>query len=137
MQTSFYSLTHDPGVIRKPTQSEIAIVAYHLYLEQGSRDGHDLDDWLRAEQVLTQQLNEMPAPKRAPSKEPAGNTVGGMRPLDGREYPWARDERGSPDREDIRRKTSPFRPASRQPRSSQQTGKESIRNRVERSAGRT
>jgi Protein of unknown function (DUF2934) len=136
MQSSFYSMPRDPGVVRRPTQSEIAAVAYHLYLDQGSRNGHDLDDWFRAEQWLIQQLNEMAAPNYTPAEEPAQSTVGGVQPLDGREYPWARDKRGSPDREDIRRKTSPSRPASRQPRSGHHTGKESARNEFERFAGR-
>lgn len=30
----------------------IAVRAYELYRERGGRDGHDLDDWLKAEQAI-------------------------------------------------------------------------------------
>jgi hypothetical protein len=35
-----------------PTHNEIAQLAYSLYESGGRRDGHDLEDWLRAEQQL-------------------------------------------------------------------------------------
>jgi len=35
-----------------PSELEIAIRAHELYLERGAEQGHDLDDWLRAEQEL-------------------------------------------------------------------------------------
>jgi hypothetical protein len=35
-----------------PTRDEIARLAYHFYVAGGRRDGHDLEDWLRAEQEL-------------------------------------------------------------------------------------
>jgi hypothetical protein len=38
--------------IRQITEEEIAARAYELYCERGSEDGHDLDDWLRAEEEL-------------------------------------------------------------------------------------
>jgi len=41
---------------RQPDLEEIAAAAYHLYLEYGSRDGHDLEHWLRAEELLTEGL---------------------------------------------------------------------------------
>ena len=34
------------------SEQEIAIRAHELYLERGAEQGHDLDDWLRAEQEL-------------------------------------------------------------------------------------
>ncbi|MGH9383538.1 MAG: DUF2934 domain-containing protein [Vicinamibacterales bacterium] len=37
---------------RTPTTEEIAREAYAIYLAKGSQDGHDLDDWLEAEQRL-------------------------------------------------------------------------------------
>jgi len=40
MQTSL--LTHDPSDIRKPVRTEIA-AAVHLYLEEASPNGHDLN----------------------------------------------------------------------------------------------
>jgi hypothetical protein len=36
-----------------PTRDEIARLAYHFYERCGWRDGHDVDDWLSAEQELT------------------------------------------------------------------------------------
>jgi Protein of unknown function (DUF2934) len=35
-----------------PTRDEIARLAYDLYEARGRRDGHDVDDWLFAEQEL-------------------------------------------------------------------------------------
>ena len=35
-----------------PTRDEITRLAYHFYVARGRRDGHDLDDWLLAEQEL-------------------------------------------------------------------------------------
>jgi hypothetical protein len=35
-----------------PTRDEIAQLAYQLYESRGWQDGNDLDDWLRAEQIL-------------------------------------------------------------------------------------
>jgi hypothetical protein len=56
-------------VVAAPTEREVAVAgrvatagptsedairtrAYYLYLERGSRAGHELDDWLRAEQEI-------------------------------------------------------------------------------------
>ena len=41
---------------RQPDREQIAAAAYHLYLEYGRRDGHDLEHWLRAEELLTEGL---------------------------------------------------------------------------------
>jgi len=35
-----------------PTRDEIARLAYHFYEKRGAQDGHDVDDWLSAEQQL-------------------------------------------------------------------------------------
>jgi len=37
---------------KAPSEQEIATRAHELYLERGAEQGHDLDDWLRAEQEL-------------------------------------------------------------------------------------
>ena len=37
----------------RPSRDEIAWLAYHFYDTRGRRDGHDVDDWLSAEQELT------------------------------------------------------------------------------------
>jgi hypothetical protein len=41
-----------------PTHEEIALRAYHIYLERGSTPGDGLADWLRAERELTEELNK-------------------------------------------------------------------------------
>jgi len=35
-----------------PTHDEIARLAFQLYESRGRQDGHDLEDWLRAEELL-------------------------------------------------------------------------------------
>jgi len=35
-----------------PTHDEIAQLAFSLYESRGRQDGHDIEDWLRAEQEL-------------------------------------------------------------------------------------
>lgn len=37
-----------------PTHDEIAQLAFSLYEARGRQDGHDVEDWLRAEQELIQ-----------------------------------------------------------------------------------
>ena len=37
-----------------PTHDEIAQLAYCLYESRGGQEGHQLEDWLRAEQELIQ-----------------------------------------------------------------------------------
>ena len=36
----------------RPTDEEIELYAYQIYIERGCADGHDVDDWLQAEQEL-------------------------------------------------------------------------------------
>ena len=36
----------------RPTREEIALRAYHIYLERGGTPGNALDDWTRAEREL-------------------------------------------------------------------------------------
>ena len=40
------------GGRRAPTQDEIAQLAFRLYESRGRQDGHDVEDWLRAEEEL-------------------------------------------------------------------------------------
>ena len=40
------------GSVVGPTQEEIAVRAYELFLQSGSVDGHDTEHWLRAEVEL-------------------------------------------------------------------------------------
>ena len=36
----------------RPTDEEIELYAYQIYIERGCADGHDVDDWLQAEHEL-------------------------------------------------------------------------------------
>jgi hypothetical protein len=40
------------GGRRAPTHDEIAQLAFHLYESRGRQDGHDVEDWLHAEEEL-------------------------------------------------------------------------------------
>jgi hypothetical protein len=45
-----------PGGMDQSLQNEIALRAYELYLQRGETDGHEVEDWLRAErEVLSKQ----------------------------------------------------------------------------------
>jgi hypothetical protein len=46
-------MTRDTGGRERPSRDEIARLAHHFYETRGRRDGHDVDDWLSAEQDLT------------------------------------------------------------------------------------
>ncbi len=39
-----------------PTQEEIELRAYEIYLKRGGENGGELDDWLAAEKELTESL---------------------------------------------------------------------------------
>ena len=41
-----------------PTQEEITLRAYHIFLERGSTPGNPFEDWIRAERELTEQLSK-------------------------------------------------------------------------------
>lgn len=38
----------------QPTDEEIAVRAYHIYLERGSTEGNPDDDWLQAKRELSE-----------------------------------------------------------------------------------
>jgi len=48
----------------QPTNEEIALRAYHIYLERGSTPGDPITDWLQAER----ELREAPKKPRRKSK---------------------------------------------------------------------
>ena len=43
----------------KPTQEEIALRAYQIYLQRGGAPGNELQDWIQAERQLLEE-NEKP-----------------------------------------------------------------------------
>jgi len=46
----------------EPTREEIALRAYHIYLERGCTSGNELEDWVRAEKEL-RELSTKPGRK--------------------------------------------------------------------------
>jgi Protein of unknown function (DUF2934) len=51
---------------KTPTYDDIARLAYAIYVGNGSRDGHDEQDWLEAERMLTSgDANDMPRQRNA------------------------------------------------------------------------
>ena len=50
------SETNETGEVLtlQPTEEEIAVRAYHIYLERGGAEGEPLDDWLQAERELSE-----------------------------------------------------------------------------------
>jgi hypothetical protein len=45
--------TEKPRVAKNhPTQEEIALRAYHIYMERGGMPGNELEDWVEAERQL-------------------------------------------------------------------------------------
>jgi hypothetical protein len=46
------TMTKYTGGRERPLRDEIARLAYHFYETRGRREGHDVDDWLSAEQEL-------------------------------------------------------------------------------------
>ena len=53
-----------------PGHDEIADRAYQRYLERGSADGYDMEDWLAAEQELTRERLEAQPGRRQRSQKP-------------------------------------------------------------------
>jgi hypothetical protein len=59
-------IVKEPRVARTcPTTEEIALRAYHIYLERGSTPGNALEDWTRAERELSENGHQ-PRRKAAP-----------------------------------------------------------------------
>ena len=50
--------------VYQPSNEEIALRAYHIYLERGSAPGDPMQDWLQAER----ELKELPKKPRRKSK---------------------------------------------------------------------
>jgi Protein of unknown function (DUF2934) len=48
----------------QPTHEEIALRAYHIYVQRGGAPGNELEDWTQAERQLIEE-NEKPRRKAA------------------------------------------------------------------------
>ena len=104
----YNSTSHAVNAPEKPTHDQIAAKAYELYVKSRKKEGRSVENWLRAEQSLMQERARTAIDQikpNAPQERP---------PVDFRQQPYARDERGSASREEIRRETSPMRPPARQ-----------------------
>lgn len=40
------------GDMTEAVRARIAVLAFHLYEQRGRQDGHDVEDWLKAEQRI-------------------------------------------------------------------------------------
>jgi hypothetical protein len=45
---------------QKPTREEVELRAYEIYIERGAQDGHDVEDWIAAEDELSNRLASEP-----------------------------------------------------------------------------
>jgi Protein of unknown function (DUF2934) len=61
-------LTKARAAGNSPDRGEIALRAYHIYLERGGAPGNELDDWTRAERELLAQNGK---PSRKPKSKAA------------------------------------------------------------------
>ena len=44
-----------------PAEDEIRVRAYELYQQRGGDEGHDVEDWLRAEEEISQKVGNRKA----------------------------------------------------------------------------
>ncbi len=51
--------THQAADAEKPQEQDIAQLAYQFYEERGRVDGHDVEDWLRAEAQFREQADRL------------------------------------------------------------------------------
>lgn len=50
-----------------PTHEEIALRAYHIYLERGAAPGNEMEDWTRAEREL---IEDQQRPRAKAARKP-------------------------------------------------------------------
>jgi hypothetical protein len=50
--------TTSESMASEPSEEDIRLRAYHMYLERGGGDGSDFDDWLKAEEQLRNRKDE-------------------------------------------------------------------------------
>jgi hypothetical protein len=56
--TASPKMRKSPAAKNHPTRDEIALRAYHIYLERGGAPGNELEDWTRAERELLQEKSK-------------------------------------------------------------------------------
>jgi hypothetical protein len=63
---------------KAPSQAEIEFLAYQIFLERGGEPGHDLADWLAAEEQLkTRSAAEAPASRTETTPTPMRKSAAG------------------------------------------------------------
>ena len=59
--------------VKRPTETQIRVRAYEIFLERGGQPGHETDDWLQAEYELLQlpieKIAELNPPKVKGAKD--------------------------------------------------------------------
>jgi hypothetical protein len=55
-QTTAPQRARDAALRRSPLTEDIEVRAYHIYLNRGCTNGHDLEDWLQAERQVMEEL---------------------------------------------------------------------------------
>jgi len=61
-----------------PTKEQIERRAYHLYIERGGENGHDLEDWFAAEKEITEMSEQRTSTARKAFVASAGTTARGL-----------------------------------------------------------
>jgi hypothetical protein len=54
-------VSEEQAALVELTTEEIAQRAYTLYIARGAADGHDVEDWLEAERLLSEDINRSAA----------------------------------------------------------------------------
>jgi hypothetical protein len=57
----------------RPTQEEISLRAYEIYVSRGRQNGGDIDDWLRTSRTTTQDLRNQEAGANRHRRSPGTN----------------------------------------------------------------
>lgn len=57
-ETSSLKARKSPMAKNHPTRDEIALRAYHIYLQRAGAPGNELGDWTRAERELLQEKSK-------------------------------------------------------------------------------
>jgi hypothetical protein len=60
LSRSRYSSLAQSALEKPPVREQIARRAYELYVQRGQVHGHDVDDWLKAEQMVLDELGPHP-----------------------------------------------------------------------------
>lgn len=77
---------------QKPSNEEIASAAYQLYVESGYQDGKDEENWLRAENSLTQKMRGT----NAQTAQPQSSTTNQSLEIRNKDLQWNPERAAKP-----------------------------------------